>query len=135
MVKHILAIAAFMVVSFGVQGMSHFVINVEHFANIGFLRPNPIIPMGLAAMVIEGFVMSVALQRLIPEGATVRHGLAVSAAFGLFLASYIVLAEPAKYAVPSIPSWLAIETFASFVQFSVFGLLLGLIHRKKDATA
>jgi len=134
-IKHIFSILAFMVVSFSVQGTSHFVINADHFASVGFLRPGPIMPLGLAAMILEGFIMSVALSRFMPGGSTVRDGLAVSAAFGLFLASYIVLAEPAKYAVPSISNWMVIEATASCIQFSVFGLLLGFIHRKKAVVA
>ena len=43
----VLTIAAFMIISFGVQGLSHFVINVDHFAGISFMRPEPILPIGV----------------------------------------------------------------------------------------
>lgn len=120
-----------MFVSFGVQGLSHFVINAEHFASITFMRSEPILPMGIAAMIIEALIFSFVMSRLWPEGATIQQGLVVSACFGLFLASYIVLAEPAKYAAPSISAWMTVESIASFVQFCIFGVLLGVIYRKK----
>ena len=134
MKKTILTVLAFMIVSFGVQGLSHFVINVDHFATITFVRADPVLPMGFAAMIIQALVFSFVMSRLWPDGATIRQGLAVSACFGLFLASYIVLAEPAKYAAPSIPAWVMVEGIASLIQFSVFGMLLGLIYRNEAAS-
>lgn len=130
MKKSLLTIFAFMLVSFGVQGLSHFVINADHFATITFMRADPVLPMGFMAMIIEAMVFSFVMTRLWPDGATIKQGITVSACFGLFLASYIVLAEPAKYAAPSIPTWMVIEGVASFIQFAVFGVLLGMIYRK-----
>lgn len=134
MQKAILTVLAFIIVSFGVQGLSHFVINVDHFATITFMRTDPVLPMGFAAMIIEALIFSFVMSRLWPDGATIRHGFAVSACFGLFLASYIVLAEPAKYAAPSIRAWVMVEGIASLIQFGVFGVLLGLIYRNEDAS-
>lgn len=126
-----LTVLAFMLVSFGVQGLSHFVINVDHFAAIAFMRPDPVLPMGFAAMIIEALILSFVMSRLWPEGATIRQASIVSGSFGLFLASHIVLAEPAKYAAPSISAWMTVESIASFAQFAIFGVLLGLIYRRK----
>lgn len=130
MLKHVLSVFAFMGVSFGVQGLNHFVINTEHYAGIDFARPDPIIPLGLLAMVIQGLILSFAVTKLAPAGATMRNGVTVSLAFGLFLASYIALAEPAKYAAPSIASWMVTEGIASTLQFVSFGFVLGFIHKK-----
>ena len=130
MAKHIVSIFAFMLVSFGVQGISHFWINKQHFAEVSFMRPDPIIPLGLLVMVVQGLILTFALSRLAPEGATMRDGLVVSLAFGLFLASYIALVEPSKYIVPSITGWFTVEATASLVQFTLFGALLGFIHQR-----
>ena len=56
-------------------------------------------------------------------------------ALGAFLASYIVLGEAGKYAIPSLASWIAVEGGVAFVQYSLFGILLGLIHRRRPAAA
>lgn len=128
--KSVLTVLAFMVVSFAVQGLSHFVINVEHFAGIPFMRAEPIIALGLLVMVVQALVVSFVMHQLWPEGATMRQSLTVSACFGVFLASYIALVEPSKYVAPSISAWITVEAAASFIQFSVFGVLLGLIFRQ-----
>lgn len=129
MIKHLLSILAFVIVSFAVQGASHFVINEAHFASIGFARADPILAMGVGVMVFEGIILTLALAAYKPN-ASIKNGLMVSLAFGLFLASYIALVEPSKYDVPSIMEWVKVEASASVVQFVVFGLLMGYIHSK-----
>ncbi|WIY25492.1 hypothetical protein [Parasedimentitalea psychrophila] len=130
MTKHLISVLAFMAVTFAVQGSSHFLLNKDHFAAVGFLRGSPIMLMGFSVMIIQGLILSLALSRLAPTVPTLRDAITISLGFGLFLASYIVLTEPAKYAVPSILDWIKIEATASAVQFGVFGILLGWIHRK-----
>ena len=125
-----LTILAYVVTTFAVQGGSHFAINADHYAAIAMLRADPIIPMGLASMVIQGAIFALLFPLCTRGPVTVRAGLVFSWALGAFLASYIVLGESGKYAVPSIRSWVVVEASAAAVQFTVFGLLLGLIHRR-----
>jgi hypothetical protein len=54
---------------------------------------------------------------------------------GAVLGSYIALAEAGKYAVTDVGSWFVVEAGAAAVQFTVFGLLLGLIHRGRSVAA
>jgi len=129
-----MTIVAFILVTFGVQGMSHFAINVEHFAAIEFMRPKPIMVLGFTVMIIQALIIGVVMLRLYPDGATLKQAISVSASFGIFLGSYIALTEPAKYAAPSIPAWIIVEGTASFIQFALFGVLLSLIYRKSTAS-
>ena len=130
MTKNLLSVLAFMVVSFAVQGLNHFVINKAHYANIEFARAEPVMELGLLAMAIQGFILTFAMSKITASGALIKDGLLVSLSFGLFLAAYIVLAEPAKYAAPSISSWIMTEGIVSTIQFAVFGVVLGLVHQK-----
>ncbi|MDB3935721.1 hypothetical protein N9383_03260 [Granulosicoccus sp.] len=109
--------------SFAVQGLNHFVINRAHYDEISFARTEPVLWLGFLTMIIQGFVLSFALTKIAPGGATVSEGMLVSLAFGLFLASYIAVAEPAKYAAPSIKFWFLTEGLASAIQF--FGVRTG----------
>lgn len=130
MLKHFLSVLAFMVVSFGVQGSSHFAISKGHYGAIDFMRAEPIMPLGLLTMVIQGLILSYALAAWRGTKVSVRDGLAVAGAFGLFLVSYIALVAPAKYTVPSVGSWMMVEGLAGLVQFAIFGILLGLVHKR-----
>ena len=135
MKKHVLTIVAFVIVSFIAQGLSHFVINVRHFAAIPFMRQEPVMAFGVAVMLVQGLLLSVLYARTFGQHSTVRHGVEFALIMGLFLVSYIALVEPSKYLAPSIPSWIAVEGTVGFVQFAVFGLLLGHIHTRFAASA
>lgn len=132
MTKTLLTVFGFFVVTFGVQGLSHFVINKAHFDAISFARAEPILPMGFAAIIIQALIFSFVMTRLFPDGASFGQAVTVVACFGLFLASYIVLAEPAKYAAPSVWAWVRVEATASTLQFASFGMVLWLIYRAKS---
>ena len=128
MLKHLISVLAFVVVTFGVQGLSHFAINKAHYGKIIFMRADHILPLGTSAMVVQGVIMSLALS-LYSAHPSLLDGLLVSLTFGAFLGLYIALVEPSKYAVPSVTSWTWVEASASLVQFSLYGLILGLVHQ------
>lgn len=123
-------VAAYVITTFAVQGASHFAINAEHYAAIDIMRPEPIVAMGILSMVVQGVIFALLFPAFAGVTSTVRRGILFSWAIGAFLASYIVLGEAGKYAVPSIPSWIGVEAAAAAVQFTLFGILLGLIHRR-----
>ena len=130
MVKHLLSSLAFMVVSFAVQGSSHLAINKAHYDSVDFTRSEPLIPLGLLVMALQGGIISLVLSRIAEDRVAIRDGITTSIAFGLFLVAYIAIAEPAKYAVPSIPVWFTTEALSGLIQFTVYGVVLGFIHQK-----
>lgn len=130
---HFMSVVGFMAVSFTAQALSHFVINQDHFSSINYYRPEPIIPMGLTAMIIQGALISIALKVWRPVHVRLQDGLCVSVVFGVFLSAYISLVEPAKYMVPDIAAWMRVEAMVSAIQFLLFGLVLGFVHSKLKA--
>jgi len=130
----LLTVLAYIVATFGVQGTSHFAVNKTHYAQVTYMRAEPIVAMGITAMVIQGVIFALLFPAFNRAGNPIRNGVLFALAIGVFLASYIALAEAGKYAVPSIPSWIVVESGTALVQFGVFGVLLGLIHRPRSAS-
>lgn len=128
MKRHALTLLAFIAVTFAVQATSHFVINTGHYATIPFMRADVVFLLGFLAMIVQGVALSYLYARLPGSGRPAIDGLKFGLIAGSILASYIAFAEPAKYAAPSIPAWIVTEGLVSLTQFSVFGVLLGLIH-------
>ncbi len=126
-----LTVLAYIVVTFGVQGASHFAVFAAHYAAIPIMRAEPVIAMGLGSMLIQGVLFALLFPAFQRGGDSVWEGVKLSWALGGFLASYIVLGEAGKYAIPSISSWIAVEGSVAFVQYTLFGVLLGLIHRRR----
>lgn len=125
----ILSAVAWMVSTFAVQATSHFVINQSHYAGIPFIRPEPIMALGVLTMAIQGIVLGM-LFGIVHRGTRpMRDALWFAWALAVFFGSYTAIAEPSKYAAPSVAAWIAVEAPAVLVQFTLFGLALGWIHR------
>ena len=133
MTRVILAVLAFVAVTFGVQGTSHFVLNTEHYAAVGHLRTEAIFVLGFLAMLVQVGILLSIYTRSPWARKNLGSTVAFSLSFGLFLASYIAFAESAKYTVPDIPAWVTVELTASMIQFGLYGILLWLIYRGAQA--
>lgn len=127
---HILSVVAYFIVTFGVQAANHFAVNTAHYAREQIVAPEPVLWGGLLAIAIQGVILTFLYSRLRSRFDGVRGGLAFALLMGAFLASYIALAEPSKYLVSSRLEWFLVEASVSAIQFTLFGLALGLIHAK-----
>lgn len=130
-----LTVVAYVATTFAVQGTSHFMINARHYAEIPIMRAEPVIFMGIISMVVQGLIFAYLYPAFTRGASSIRQGVTFSLTMGAFLASYIILAEAGKYAIPSILSWIAVEASTALVQFALFGVWLGLIHRSSPALA
>ena len=131
MKKLCLTVLAFVVATFGTQAPSHFLVFTDHYAAVSYIRKQTLFQFGVLAMLIEGVVLSVLYTHVAGGKGTTKTALGFSWLMGAFLVSYTACAEAAKYMVPSVASWIAVELAVGLVQFTVFGLLLGLIYRER----
>src|SRR5216684_4887945 len=125
---HILSVLGYIVASFVTQATSHFVMFTQHYAAVPILRADTIFALGFTTMIIQGAILSYAFVNSHFVGRSLMDAVCFAWLFGAFLVSYIALGEAAKYNVPSIPSWIAVEVGVGFVQFTLVGLFLGLAH-------
>ncbi len=131
MKKLALTVLAFVVATFGTQAPSHFLVFADHYAALTYIRKETLFQFGVLAMLIEGVVLSVLYTRFSGGQSTMKSALGFSWLMGAFLVSYTAFGEAAKYMVPSVASWIAVELGVGLVQYTVFGLLLGLVYHKR----
>src|SRR5258706_15025792 len=124
MSRHILSVLGYIVASFATQATSHSVIFRQHYAATTHLRAEPIFALGFAAMIIQGSVLSYAFANSRFAGRSWMDAVRFTWLFGAFLVSYIALGEAAKYSVPSVPAWIAVEAGVGFWQFTLARILL-----------
>jgi hypothetical protein len=131
--RHILSVLGYIVATFVTQAASHFVIFAQHYATISYLKAEPIFALGFTTMIIQGSVLSYVFANSRFAGRSLMDAVRLAWLFGAFLVSYIALGEAAKYSVPSIPSWIAVEAGVGFVQYALAGIFLGFAHRGRMA--
>src|SRR6266516_2146329 len=129
--KHLLAVLAYVVATFATQAASHFGVNAGHYAVATYLLAQPIFTLGVLSMLIQGRLMAYLYAQLPPSERSIRHAILFAWLTGGILVSYEALAEAAKYSVPSVTSWIAVEVAAGFVQFTLYGALLGWVYRAR----
>lgn len=131
MQKHVLAVLAYVVATFATQAVSHFGVNAAHYAAVTYLRAQPIFALGVVAMLIQGSIITYVYAQVPGAGRSIGHAMRFACLLGGILVSYEALAEAAKYTVPSVASWIAVEVVAGLVQFTLYGALLGWVHRAR----
>ena len=94
-------------------------------------QPQPIFALGVLSMLIQGTIMSYLYAHRQESGRSIGHAVLFAWLVGSILVSYEALAEAAKYTVPSVATWIAVEVVAGFVQFTFYGALLGWVYRAR----
>jgi len=130
-----LAILVYVVATFATQAVSHFGVNAAHYAAVTYLRAQPLFALGILSMLIQGSIMAYLYAQLPGAGRSIGHAVFFGWLVGGILVSYEGLVEAGKYTVPAVGSWIAVEVGAGFVQFTLYGALLGWVHRARVAQA
>jgi hypothetical protein len=123
---------AYLLPSFPLGYFWHLSTFAEAYAALGMLRPDPVIPLGLATMIIQAALFSWAYPRLFDtaQSAWLRSGLGAALSFGLLSWSFTTLAVAAKYRSNSTVYFVTLESAFTAIQFLVTGMLMALAHRR-----
>ncbi|MEW6248683.1 MAG: DUF1761 domain-containing protein [Nitrospirota bacterium] len=125
------AVGAYVICTFLIAAPWHLVFFKSVYDELAiFTRAEPLIPLGLVSMLMQGLVLSY----LYPFFSRGNHSVNTGAAFGLLmgvlLASSAVFAEAGKQNVTSLPTWLALESAYYLLQFTIVGAVMGMIYAK-----
>lgn len=126
-----LGVAAYLLPTFPLGFAWHLVVFAPAYAALQIYRPDPLIPFGLASMVVQAVIFSWAYPRVFPHprGSVLRDGMLYGLAIGLLSWSFTTLAVAAKYPMTSLPTFIALESGFTAVQFLIVGPLIALAHR------
>lgn len=89
---------------------------------------DPIVPLGFAAMLIQGAILAYLFPLLPHDRGPIGAGLGFGLLVGVFMATSAVLAEAAKQRVASLPTWLLVESAYYLIQFGLSGIGIGLVY-------
>lgn len=133
--KSVLAIFAYVVPSMLLAVPWHLRWFRQDYHDFGiYTRANPIIPLGLATMLIQGIVIAVIYPRWYHGGAPVVEGIKFSLLIGLFLYSVSTLATIAKVEVSDPWRFVVLSGIFHAIQFTVAGAGVGLAFGRLGST-
>lgn len=131
MARSAVTLAIYVVVNLIVAVLWHLVLFKETLAAVTpFARAEPIIPLGMSAMVVQGIMLIWLYPRLHRRGSAVRSGLLFGALAGLFLATGAIWVEVGKFQFADGLTYLLLETVYEVASFAALGLVIALRHKE-----
>ncbi|UPJ52108.1 hypothetical protein IVB30_12570 [Bradyrhizobium sp. 200] len=129
-----LGMAAYIVPTFPIAFVWHLVLFEHRYHALGIYRADPIIPFGLASMIVQAAIFSWVFPRLFPQGRSsiLKSGLLFGLAAGLLSWSFTTLAVAAKHPMASITDYVVLESAFTLAQFLIVGPLMALAHRAPE---
>ncbi len=131
--KYAWATLAYVIVTFAIAATWHFVLFADLYAKLAiFTRKEPIVPLGLSSMLVQGLVMAYTYPKVSQRRKPLRDGLIFGLVCGLFIASAAVLGEAGKQNVTSLWIFLGLESVYYAVQFGISGLTIALVYGRRE---
>lgn len=134
--KRLLAILAYAVPSMLIAVPWHLMWFKRQYHDFGiYTRADPIIPLGLATMLVQGGVMAWLYPRWYRGGTPAIEGIKFSLLIGLFLYSVSTLANIAKIQVIHPGQFILLSGIFHTIQFIVAGAAIGLVFGRLETKA
>ena len=129
-----LGVAAYVLPTFPLGYLWHLVIFKRYYDALLVYRPDMIIPLGVASMIIQGVIWAYLYSRLF-AGEPVLRGALKFAALAFPLAwSFLVLPIGAKHLMADVTGFVMIETAFIAVQYLIVSPLIALAFASGRAT-
>lgn len=134
--KYALATAMYVLPSMLLAVPWHLVWFKKEYHDFGiYTRADPIIPLGLATMAIQGLVMAGIYPRWYRGGRPALEGIRFSLLIGLFLFSVSTVATIAKVEVVDPWHFVVLSGVFHTIQFTVAGAGIGLVFGRLEVKA
>lgn len=130
--KITLATISYVVLSMAIAFPWHLIWFHDLYLKIGAVtRPEPIIPLGMLSMLIQGVVIAYIYPFWYRGGNPIVQGVKFSLIVGLLVYTVMGFATAAKMNIEPVSTFLIYHTIFQFLQFTITGAALGLIYGRK----
>lgn len=110
----------------------HILLFEDTYRAFGYIEDEPSFVVGFATILIQGAILSLLFPLFNSAGTAIVRGMKFALLLGVFFWTSHVLAFVAKQTVEDVTVFILMETFYLVLQFGLFGVLIGLIHRGKN---
>jgi hypothetical protein len=128
-----LAVVAYMVPTFPLGYAWHLQLFQDRYRALELYRPEVLIPLGVASMLIQGVIFAWMYPKLFSTRRSDFHRSSIQffIVFASLAWSFTTLPVAAKYQMSSVPAFFALETGFTVVQFLVVSPLISLAWRDR----
>jgi hypothetical protein len=134
MKRRLLGTLAYMLPTFPLGYLWHLVTFDDYYQSLEVYRENILVPLGIGAMIVQGFIWSVIYEQLL-SGESIARGAVRFAALAFPIAwSFMVLAVGAKHPMTWVGGYMLIETAFLVVQYAVVSPLIAAVYADQPKT-
>jgi hypothetical protein len=131
--RHILGILAYLVPTFALGFVWHLILFKDYYESLAIYRPDLIIPLGFASMLVQSILFAWIYERMFAPTASASSAVWLLIRYALLGAvlswSFTTLAVGAKNIMSSVPRFMLIETAFTIVQWLMVAPLTMLAFR------
>jgi len=127
--KLVLTASAYILIVFPLAIGWHLGFFREKYVAFGYFEGEPNVLLGLAAIVMQGIALALIYPHFQGNSAGFVRAFQFASLMGLFFWTSHVLAFVAKNTIPNCAEFMIMESAYLIIQFGLFGLAVGLIHR------
>jgi len=125
--RAVVTLTMYLLVNLVVAVLWHLVLFRETLAAATpFARTEPIMPLGMSAMLVQGILLIGLYPRFHAPGSPVSSGLRFGAVAGLFLATGAIWVEVGKFQFASAVTYLSLETVYEVLSFALLGVVIAM---------
>ena len=131
--KIVYSMVSYFIISMALAVTWHLVLFHEKYQEMGaFTRSEPIMPFGMAAIILQGLVFGYFYQVFLNYSgpSTVKKGIKFSLLMGINVWTVMVFATPAKFNIEPVMMFVTYGTLFQILQFISVGAGLHFVHRK-----
>ncbi len=121
---------AYTLITFPLAVVWHVLMFEEKYKSFGYFQGEPSFLLGFATILIQGAFLSFLYPFVKFSAKGPVRGFTYSLFMGIFFWTSHVLAFVAKHSIHNPVSFVLMESFYLFLQFGVYGVLIGLIYQK-----
>jgi hypothetical protein len=126
--KIVLGALGYLLISFPLGYFWFLVLFRQAYESFGvYNRAQPIIPLGVFSMLIQGPILAIVYPRWRGTGPRLAAAFQFCMLMGLFFASGTVIALAAKAQIAHLPLWFGINFAYTFLQFSLLALVFAAV--------
>lgn len=131
----LLALLAYVLPTFPLGYFWHLTIFADHYRQLAVYRENIAIPLGVASMLIQGWIWAILYERLFAGNSVLPGALKFASLAAPLAWSFMVVAVAAKHHMTSVGGYLAIETAFIATHYAIVSPLIALVYSNTPATS
>lgn len=125
-------VLSYIAVTFALAYIWHITLFGALYSSLGqvALRVEPIIPLGLLAIICHALMLTYLFVRFFPTDPTLKTAMILALSAGVFITAYAAFSVPAKFALTPAIVYVFLEASFGLIHYTLIGFVFYIISKR-----